>query len=319
MAGYTKLFPSIIHSTIWREANHVRLVWVTMLAMADRDGLVESSVPGLADAARVTIRETEDALSVLSSPDPYSRSPEDDGRRVREAPGSGGWILVNYEKYREKADLADRRAKAAARQKRKRERDRAASERHAESVTDPGMSRPVTHRHQKSRQAAAAATPSAAADPPKGPPAGAVPAQSDLELESPDPKPDDVRRVWQCWLNHHGEGRRLKLTDSRRKFIQGRLNDDIPVERLEAAIRGTLSDPHMMGHGNAGSTVYREIANIFRNADRVERLARLDGQPRSSPSGAMEPSDFSDLPEDPLQEEARRQIFEEARNTKRQE
>jgi len=56
-AGYTKLFSSIVHSTVWRESNHVRLVWVTLLALCDRDGRVEASVPGLADAARVTVPE----------------------------------------------------------------------------------------------------------------------------------------------------------------------------------------------------------------------------------------------------------------------
>ena len=53
MSGYTKLHSNIIHSTIWRAPNHVRLVWITMLALCDRDGVVEASVPGLADAARV--------------------------------------------------------------------------------------------------------------------------------------------------------------------------------------------------------------------------------------------------------------------------
>ena len=39
MAGYTKLFPGLILSTVWREPNHIRLVWITMLAITDRDGL----------------------------------------------------------------------------------------------------------------------------------------------------------------------------------------------------------------------------------------------------------------------------------------
>lgn len=105
--GYTKLFSSILASTIWREQNHVRLVWITMLAMADKDGVCEASVPGLADLARVPITDCEDALRVLAAPDPYSRTSEHEGRRIE--PIDGGWLLLNHAKYREKMNLEDRR------------------------------------------------------------------------------------------------------------------------------------------------------------------------------------------------------------------
>lgn len=99
MAGYTKLFGSIVHSTIWRAPNFIRIVWVTMLALADKNGEVEASVPGLADVSRVTLEECEEALAALSSPDEYSRSKDHDGRRI--ATIDGGWQILNYLKYRE--------------------------------------------------------------------------------------------------------------------------------------------------------------------------------------------------------------------------
>jgi len=135
VSGYTKLFGSLIHSTIWREPDHVRIVWMTMLAMADRDGIVEASVPGLADAARKSIPETEAALARLMEPDPYSRTPDHEGRRIEAIPG--GWRLLNHAIYREKASAEEAREKAAARQARKRERD---------------MSRSVTPSHAPSRE-----------------------------------------------------------------------------------------------------------------------------------------------------------------------
>jgi hypothetical protein len=98
--SYTKLFSSIIHSTIWREDNPTRLVWITMLAIADFDGRVEASVPGLADAARVDIAACEAALERLSQPDFYSRSQEYEGRRI--AAIDGGWMILNHGKYRDK-------------------------------------------------------------------------------------------------------------------------------------------------------------------------------------------------------------------------
>jgi hypothetical protein len=40
MSPFTKLLSSITDSTIWGESDGVRIVWVTMLAMADRRGRV---------------------------------------------------------------------------------------------------------------------------------------------------------------------------------------------------------------------------------------------------------------------------------------
>lgn len=112
MSGYTKLFASIVTSTIWREKDNVRLVWVTMLALADKYGHVEASVPGLADLARVSRADCDDALRVLSEPDADSRSSEAGGRRIEKI--DGGWKLVNHSKYREKMSIEDQREKNAA-------------------------------------------------------------------------------------------------------------------------------------------------------------------------------------------------------------
>ena len=100
MAGYTKLFSSIIHSTIWRESSHVRIMWITMLAMADEEGVVEASIPGLMDAARVNRVEAEEALDLLSSPDPDSRNTDYEGRRIVNI--EGGWLILNHNLYRNK-------------------------------------------------------------------------------------------------------------------------------------------------------------------------------------------------------------------------
>jgi hypothetical protein len=107
MSGYTKLFNSILASTIWREDNVTRIVWVTLLAMCNRDGVVEGSVPGIADMARVSLPECEAALSKLQEPDPYSRTTEFEGRRIDKV--SGGYVVLNYPKYRHKMSADERR------------------------------------------------------------------------------------------------------------------------------------------------------------------------------------------------------------------
>jgi hypothetical protein len=143
--GYAKLYASIVHSTVWREPDHVRIVWVTMLALSDADGYVGASLPGLADAARVPIGMCTEAIARLSAPDPYSRCRDHDGRRIAEV--DRGWRILTYASHRQR-DLAER----------ERERKRAWWRDHkSPSPTIPGTSDPLdaaseTRRMQRQRQ-----------------------------------------------------------------------------------------------------------------------------------------------------------------------
>jgi hypothetical protein len=104
---YTKLFESILDSTVWQEPLPTKVTWLTMMAMADRDGVVSASVPGLAHRAGVTIEECEVALAKFQEPDPYSRTKDHEGRRVEAV--DGGWLLLNHAKYRAMMSAEDRR------------------------------------------------------------------------------------------------------------------------------------------------------------------------------------------------------------------
>jgi hypothetical protein len=119
--AYTKLFNSIITSTLWLESDHTRLVWITMLALADKNGEVQASIPGLAKLAGVPVASCRDALKCLSDPDPDSRTKVAEGRRIVEIPG--GWELINHAKYRRMASEEDARESNAKRQARHRSRN----------------------------------------------------------------------------------------------------------------------------------------------------------------------------------------------------
>lgn len=127
MNGYTKLFGSIVASTIWREDDKTRIVWVTMLAMANKHGDVEASIPGLSDLARVSIADVEKALATLLAPDGYSRTKDYEGRRI--SPIEGGWHILNHSKYREKMSKDERRNYLARKQAERRARLKAESDR----------------------------------------------------------------------------------------------------------------------------------------------------------------------------------------------
>lgn len=109
--GYAKLFSSITESSLWSEPKEVRLLFVTMLARANQIGFVEASVPGLARVANLTMAEVESALTVLMEPDPHSKdldaAPENEGRRIIKAPG--GWLILNYEAYRNRESEEERK------------------------------------------------------------------------------------------------------------------------------------------------------------------------------------------------------------------
>jgi len=95
---FAKLFASITESSLWDYPDAIRIVWITMLAMANRDGYVGSSIPGLAARSRTTIEVVEEALRLFMSPDPYSRNVEHEGRRVEKV--DRGWLILNFATYR---------------------------------------------------------------------------------------------------------------------------------------------------------------------------------------------------------------------------
>ncbi len=78
-----------------------------MLAMADQRGRVWASIPGLANRARIPVEDARVAIATFLAPDPDSRSPENEGRRIEVI--DGGWRLVNHEKYRAIRDENSRR------------------------------------------------------------------------------------------------------------------------------------------------------------------------------------------------------------------
>lgn len=107
MTGYTKLFGSIVASTIWREDDRTRIVWITMLALANKSGIVEASLPGLADLSRVSVEDCRVSVAKLESPDADSRTPDFEGRRIKKV--DGGWAVLNHAKYRAKMGIDERR------------------------------------------------------------------------------------------------------------------------------------------------------------------------------------------------------------------
>ena len=117
---YNKLFTKILDSSIWLEADHTRLVWITFLAVMDQDGVVAlSSVGNVANRARVSEEQAEDAVRRLESPDDKNPDQEHEGRRIERIPGTG-WFVINSEKYKKIVRAEDIRASNRERKRRSR-------------------------------------------------------------------------------------------------------------------------------------------------------------------------------------------------------
>lgn len=151
MPNYTKLFNSIVTSTIWTEDDKTRILWITMLAIADQHGEIHASIPGLARIAGITTQEAEKAIEKFLSPDIYSKTPDNEGRRI--ATIEGGWEILNHAKYRKMASLADQKESNAKRQKR--HRDRNATVTHS-NATVTHSNAPVTLKTDKAEAEAEA-------------------------------------------------------------------------------------------------------------------------------------------------------------------
>jgi len=123
MAGYVKLFSDIVDSSIWDEDPYTCKVWVTLLALADPDGFVRGSAGWLAGKSRVSTEQCERALQKLRMPDPRSRTPEYEGRRVEFL--DDGWLILNYHLFRDRLSNDPQTTSTRERVRKHRERYRA--------------------------------------------------------------------------------------------------------------------------------------------------------------------------------------------------
>lgn len=119
--SFTKLFSTITDSTIWDESPEICKVWITMLAMADQNGYVGASIPGLANRSRVPIAVVEAALERFMSPDPYSRTRDNEGRRIEET--DRGWFLLNHPRFRDRTSEEKERDRKREWARKNRERE----------------------------------------------------------------------------------------------------------------------------------------------------------------------------------------------------
>ena len=139
---YIKLDNNYVDSSLLAEGGFERAgLFFYLCSKADRNGFTDVSVPTVAKAGGITVETCREHLKALAAPDPYSRTPDDEGRRIRIHEEPWGIEIVNYEKYRAK----DHTAAERQRRFRQRQLDRAAG--NEKSITPA-----VTGKRRESRK-----------------------------------------------------------------------------------------------------------------------------------------------------------------------
>ncbi len=91
---YVKFYSDSLDSSLWAESGDTCKVWLTLLALADQDGMVRAAMPGIAHRARINEELTAKALAIFEAPDVNSRSTAHEGRRIERV--DGGYLILNY-------------------------------------------------------------------------------------------------------------------------------------------------------------------------------------------------------------------------------
>lgn len=273
--AFVKLDTGILDSTLWMD-REARECFVTALLMAVPQefeapiqqievrslshtdfaapagwyGFVPAA--GIAIVRRAGIAEIERgfaALERLGAPEVESRSPEFDGRRLIRI--DGGYLVLNYMKYR------DRDYTGAERARRYRERHKEiASRRDVPSSRRDGT---VTSRMQSAEAEVEAEK------------------SKRVPTEPVGPKPDDpVAQVFDHWRTVHKHPH-AQLDEKRRKLIQRALKHYSEAD-LCRAITGYRNSPHHMGQ-NDRATVYDDIELLLRDSKHIDAGLKFHDEP----------------------------------------
>ena len=113
--GYTVVFQSVFDGTLYGKWPACA-VWLTILSLCDKNGHVDMSYEAISGRTGWPLDLLRQGIEQLCTPDPTSRSPDEEGRRLVPIDPSRpwGWKVVNHSKYREKARLMSKDAARTA-------------------------------------------------------------------------------------------------------------------------------------------------------------------------------------------------------------
>jgi hypothetical protein len=113
MSNYGTIHDSILGSSlIQNEVVETRYFFLMMVAIKNSQGIVYGTAASLARLFNVDVEIAEQAIKALEAPDAESRTPDDNGCRIRKV--QGGWLVVNHKQYRGNAPYRKQRESASS-------------------------------------------------------------------------------------------------------------------------------------------------------------------------------------------------------------
>lgn len=109
---WTPIFRDILTSSVWADDSDTRIVWFTLLLLADPEGYVPCAIPGLAIAAHVPLEAVRLAVEKFLAPDRDSRSEGHEGRRLERV--ERGYRILNFEAHAKRAQQEAEKARKRA-------------------------------------------------------------------------------------------------------------------------------------------------------------------------------------------------------------
>lgn len=124
---YVKIFETIFDGSLYGQFEPT-VVFLAMLVIAKREGIVDMTPQAIAARCGYPLDIVERGIAELEKPDPLSRTPDEEGRRIirLEEHRSWGWRITNYEKYEKIRSAAERREYFRIKRAEYRARDKAA-------------------------------------------------------------------------------------------------------------------------------------------------------------------------------------------------
>jgi len=127
---FAKVFAQIFDSSI-SEDYISRHVFMDLLVLADREGIVDMTLTAISRRTNVPVEVIEQAIQKLLLPDPTSRSDSHEGCRIAPLDNhrDWGWYIVNFSKYRDMRDEEARKSYFREYQRTRRAKDRTVKDR----------------------------------------------------------------------------------------------------------------------------------------------------------------------------------------------
>jgi len=107
---YGKIFHSIYDGTL-AENWKALITFQQLIVLCDADGVVDMTPASISRRTGIPLNHIEEGISILTAPDPSSRSDEKQGKRLipLNPDRDWGWEIVNHKHYRDLRTAEDRR------------------------------------------------------------------------------------------------------------------------------------------------------------------------------------------------------------------